>query len=116
MTNYPQLWPEGEIFIREVLIPTQCEPFPVLVTYTVPPFDIVVETWRNTDPEKAYSLFRQFIIDWDQQDKLTDDILISFLVTFPGTDKAIFNGWAEHMKERLAASLIVFTQGTDFIN
>lgn len=116
MTNHPQLWPEGETFIREVLIPTKYEPFPVLVTYTVPPFDIVVETWQNTDPEKAYSLFRQFIVDWDQQDKLTDDILISFLVTFPGTDKAIFNGWAEHMKERLAVSLAVFAQGTNSIN
>jgi hypothetical protein len=78
VTNHPQLWPEGETFIREVLIPTKYEPLPVLVTYIVPPFDAVVATWQNTDPEKAYSLFRQFIVDWDQQDKLTDDILISF--------------------------------------
>ncbi|WP_223878761.1 MULTISPECIES: hypothetical protein [Enterobacteriaceae] len=116
MIKTPQLWPEGETFIREVLIPTKYEPLPVLVTYIVPPFDAVVATWQNTDPEKAYSLFRQFIVDWDQQDKLTDDILISFLVTFPGTDKAIFNGWAEHMKERLAVSLAVFAQGTNSIN
>lgn len=116
MTNHPQLWPEGETFIREVLIPTKYEPLPVLVTYTVPPFDVVVATWQNADPEKVYPLFRQFIVDWDQQDKLTDDILISFLVTFPGTDKAIFNGWAEHMKERLAANQASFVHGTNSIN
>ncbi len=62
MTNHPQLWPEGETFIREVLIPTKYEPLPVLVTYTVPPFDTVVATWQNADPEKAYPLFRQFTL------------------------------------------------------
>jgi hypothetical protein len=38
------------------------------------------------------------------------------LVTFPGTDKAIFNGWAEHMKERLAANQASFVHGTNSIN
>jgi hypothetical protein len=42
-----------------------------------------VETWQNRDPAKAYALFRQFIVDWDQQDKLTDDILMCFLAGYP---------------------------------
>ncbi|EPJ8277290.1 TPA: hypothetical protein N2N62_004358 [Citrobacter freundii] len=108
MTNHPQLWPEGEIFIREVLIPTKYEPLPIVVTYIVPPFNVVVATWQNTDPEKAYSLFRQFIVDWNQQDKLTDNILQCFLVGYPGTDKAIFAGWCDHMKEALTANEKLF--------
>lgn len=77
------------------------------VTYTVPPFEIVVETWQSRDPEKAYALFRQFIVDWDQQDKLTDEILMCFLTAYPGTDEAIFAGWCEYMKESLATSMSV---------
>lgn len=77
------------------------------VTYTVPPFEIVVETWQNRDPAKAYALFRQFIVDWDQQDKLTDDILMCFLTAYPGTDEAIFAGGCEYMKESLATSMSV---------
>ncbi|SLM61724.1 hypothetical protein DAQ1742_00639 [Dickeya aquatica] len=38
------------------------------------------------------------------------------MVTFPGTDKAIFDAWVEHMKDRLAASLAVFAQSTNSIN
>ncbi|HBY4209468.1 TPA: hypothetical protein MIT91_12170, partial [Klebsiella pneumoniae] len=49
-------------------------------------------------------LFRQFIVDWDQQEKLTDDILKCFLMAYPGTDEAIFAGWCEYMKEILAAN------------
>ncbi|WP_254304453.1 hypothetical protein [Citrobacter freundii] len=101
MTNQVQLWPEGEVFTREVFIPTKYEPLPVEVTYIVPPFDNVVETWQNKDPAKAYALFRQFIVDWDQQDKLTDEILMCFLTAYPGTDEAIFVGWCEHMKSQL---------------
>lgn len=104
MTNQVQLWPEGEIFTREVLIPTKYEPLPVEITYTVPAFDVVVDTWQNKDPVKGYALFRQFIVDWDQQDKLTDDVLVSFLVAYPGTDEAIFAGWCEHMKKVLATN------------
>lgn len=104
MINQTQLWPEGEVFTREVLIPTKYEPLPVEVTYIVPPFDTVVETWQNKDPAKSYALFRRFIVDWDQQDKLTDDILQCFLVAYPGTDEAIFSGWCEHMKAVLSAN------------
>lgn len=64
------------------------------VTYTTPPFEIVVETWQNRDPAKAYAMFRQFIVDWDQEDKLTDNVLMSFLIAYPGTDEAIFEGGA----------------------
>lgn len=116
MTNQVQLWPEGEVFTREVLIPTKYEPLPVEVTYTVPPFEIVVETWQNRDPAKAYALFRQFIVDWDQQDKLTDDILMCFLAGYPGTEEAIFSGWYEHMKEVLTVNEQLFAGYSQSIN
>ena len=99
-----RLWPEGEQFTSEVMISTENEPFPVEITFTVPAFDVAVEFWKNTDPEKGYGLFRQFIVDWDQQEKLTDDILKCFLMAYPGTDEAIFAGWCEYMKEILAAN------------
>lgn len=111
-----QIWPEGQQFTLEVNLPTRYEPLPVEITYIVPPFDVVVEMWQNKDPEKAYLLFRQFIVDWDQQDKLTDDILMSFLVGYPGTDKAIFAGWCEHMEEVLAANNQVFAVVSNVIN
>ncbi|EMQ4444897.1 TPA: hypothetical protein ACGAON_002204 [Citrobacter freundii] len=104
----PLLWPEGEQFTREVLIPTKFEPLPVEITYIVPPFEVVVETWQNRDPAKGYTLFRQFIVDWDQQDKLTDDVLIAYLIKWPGTDMAIFDAWAEHMKDVIAKNLSAF--------
>lgn len=116
MTNQAQLWPEGEIFTREVFIPTKYDPLPVLVTYIVPPFDIVVETWQNKDPAKSYALFRQFIVDWDQQDKLTDDILISFLVGYLGTDEAIFSGWCKYMNEALIENEHLFSVRSQAIN
>ncbi|EKG7066364.1 hypothetical protein L6X33_RS02135 [Escherichia coli] len=114
--NQAQIWPEGEIFIREVLIPTKYEPLPVEITYTVPAFDVVVGTWQNKDPAKGYALFRQFLVDWDQQDKLTDDVLMSFLVAYPGTDEAIFAGWCEHMKELLAINAKQFSVLSQAIN
>lgn len=108
MTNQARLWPEGEIFTRKVLIPTNYDPLPVKVVYVVPPFDAVIETWQNKDPMKSYDLFRQFIVDWDQQDKLTDDVLIAYLIKWPGTDMAIFDAWAEHMKDVIAKNLSAF--------
>lgn len=116
MTNQVQLWPEGEVFTREVLIPTKYEPLPVEVTYIVPPFANVIETWQNKDPAKAYALFRQFIVDWDQQDKLTDEILMCFLTAYPGTDEAIFAGWCEHMKAHLEKNQESFTHSPNTIN
>lgn len=116
MTNQTQLWPEGEVFTKEVLIPTKYEPLPVQVTYIVPPFDIVVETWQNKDPAKAYALFRRFIIDWDQQDKLTDEVLVAYLIKWPGTDMAIFAGWYEHMKEVLTVNAQLFAGYSQSIN
>ncbi|EIY5070970.1 hypothetical protein MLE54_003867 [Klebsiella quasipneumoniae] len=104
MINQARLWPEGQVFTHKVLIPTNYDPLPVEVVYVVPPFEVVIETWQNKDPMKSYDLFRQFIVDWDQQEKLTDDILKCFLMAYPGTDKAIFSGWCEHMKEILAAN------------
>ncbi|MGK0600316.1 hypothetical protein [Yokenella regensburgei] len=105
MKEQPLMWPEGETFVREVMIPTEDESFPVLVTFTVPKFEVAVEFWKNTDPDKAYGLFRQFIIDWDQQDKLTDDVLIAYLFKWPGTDVAIVTSWAEHMKSLLVEKI-----------
>lgn len=116
MTKQMLLWPEGEVFTREVLIPTKYEPLPVEVTYIVPPFDKVVETWQNREPAKAYAFFRQFIVDWDQQDKLTDEILMCFLTAYPGTNEAIFAGWCEHMKDCLEKNNKRFSAVSDVIN
>ncbi|HBT5562329.1 TPA: hypothetical protein MCA25_003774 [Klebsiella pneumoniae] len=116
MTNQARLWPEGEVFTRKVLIPTNYEPLPVKITYTVPAFDVVVDIWQNKDPAKGYTLFREFIVNWDQQDKLTDDVLMSFLVTYPGTDEAIFAGWCEHMEELLATNEKQFYSYSQAIN
>lgn len=116
MTNQVQLWPEGEVFTREVLIPTKYEPLPVKVTYTTPPFEIVVETWQNRDPAKVYALFRQFIVDWDQEDKLTDDVLMLFLIAYPGTDEAIFEGWCEHMKYVIGVSQVAMFDPPRILN
>lgn len=77
---------------------------------------MVVETWQNKDPAKGYTLFRQFIVDWDQQDKLTDDVLMAFLVAYPGTDEAIFAGWCEYMKETLIENEHSFSVRSQAIN
>lgn len=111
-----QMWPEGEQFTRSVNIPTKYGPLPVSITYIVPPFETVVATWKNREPEKAYPLFRQFIVDWDQEDKLTDDVLMEFLFYWPGTDKAIFAGWCEHMEEVLVANNQAFDMVSTVIN
>ena len=116
MTNQAQIWPEGETFTREVLIPTKYEPLPVEITYIVPAFDVVVDNCHNKDPAKGYALFRQFIVDWDQQDKLTDDVLMSFLLAYPGTDEAILAGWCEHMKKVLATNKKQFPTLSQTIN
>lgn len=102
MNSTHRIWPEGDQFTLEVDIPTRFEPVPVLITFVVPAFDVVVETWQNKDPLKTYPLFRQFIVDWDMQDTLTDDLLMSFLIAYPGTAEAIFDCWAAHMKGVLA--------------
>ncbi|XWJ92937.1 hypothetical protein ACRARH_12485 [Phytobacter ursingii] len=113
MNNQEQLWPEGEQFTLEVVIPTGLgqheegtepdgyEDFPVMVTFRVPPFDVVVETWRNTDTAKSFGLFRQFIVGWDQEDVITDKVLMGYLYAYPGTDEALFSAWTEYMKGRL---------------
>ncbi|EPF6161720.1 hypothetical protein MWS90_003641 [Citrobacter sedlakii] len=115
MNDKAQLWPEGELFTREVVIPTGAglpedgvepvgyEDFPIMVTFIVPPFEVVVETWRNTDPAKSFGLFRQFIVEWDQEDVLSDKVLMGFLYAYPGTDEALFKSWTEFMKSRLAS-------------
>jgi hypothetical protein len=63
LTNQARLWPEGEVFTRKVLIPTNYDPLPVEVVYIVPPFEVVVALWQNKEHEKTYPLFRQFIQD-----------------------------------------------------
>lgn len=99
-----RLWPEGTQFTREVMIPTKYELLPVLVTFAVPAFEVVVAMWKNEDPEQAYPLFRQFIVDWDQEETLTDYVLMSYLYAFPGSDEAMMRVWADHMKKALAAN------------
>ncbi|MDR7939061.1 hypothetical protein RIU82_03735 [Enterobacter soli] len=110
MSGKAQLWPEGRVFTREVVIqtghgpseegavPAGYEDFPVMMTFIVPPFDVVVETWRNADPAKSYALFRQFIVGWDQEDVLSDKVLMGFLCAYPGSDEAIFTVFCEHIK------------------
>lgn len=123
-----RLWPEGDQFTREVIIPTGAglpeegiepegyEDFPVMVTFRVPPFDVVVETWRNTDPAKSYALFRQFVVDWDQEDVLSDEVLMGFLYSYPGADEALFKIWVEYVKCRLATSGLSFRMFSGTIN
>lgn len=116
MNSTQRIWPEGDQFTLEVYIPTNFESLPVLITYVVPAFEVVVETWRNKDPAKSYTLFRQFIVDWDMQDRITDSVLMSFLMAYPGTSEAIFDAWSAYMKELLAANSLNFSQVTGAIN
>ncbi|MGG8133437.1 hypothetical protein PGO54_04970 [Klebsiella aerogenes] len=102
MTNQVRIWPEGEVFTRKVLMPTNYDPVPVEVVYVVPPFEVVVALWKNRDPEKMYPLFRQFIQSWSLEEKLTDNLLATFIVAYSGTADAIFYGWSEYMKGFLA--------------
>jgi len=101
---------------EEGIEPAGYEDFPVMVTFTVPPFDLVVETWQNKDQAKAYPLFRQFIVGWDQEDTLTDQVLMGFLYAYPGTDEAMFRAWCAHMKEVLTARQLAFTLVSNSIN
>lgn len=129
MTEATQLWPEGETFTREVIIPTgfgSClksdeepvgyEDFPVMVTFVVPPFEIVVDMWKNTVPERSYGLFRQFIVGWDQEEELTDKVLMGYLYAYPGTDEALFRCWMEYMKEKLEKNKAAFVHSPITIN
>lgn len=128
MNDKAKLWPEGELFTREVVIqtglgpseegvePAGYEDFPVMVTFIVPPFDVVVETWRNTDPAKSFGLFRQFIVGWDQEEVLSDKVLMGFLYAYPGTDEALFKSWTEYMKSRLSAIQQDFMFAKNVIN
>lgn len=128
MSINAQLWPEGELFTCEVVIPAGAgltedgvepvgyEDFPVMVTFIVPPFDIVVEIWRNTDPAKSYGLFRQFIVGWDQEEVLTDKMLMSYLYAYPGTDEAFFKCWMGHIKCRLAGNEQRFARSSMALN
>lgn len=116
MSTKPQLWPAGEQFTREVIIQTNTALLPVMITYTVPPFEAVIEAWQNTDPTKSYLQLRQFIIGWDLQDTLTDDVLISFLASYSGTHEVILNGWCGHMKDRLTANQLLLSMVSLLVN
>jgi hypothetical protein len=50
------------------------------------------------------------------QDRLTDNMLMSFLVAYPGTAAVIFEVWAAQMKKLLAANSQNFSQVTGAIN
>lgn len=108
MNAKPQLWPAGEQFTREVIIQTNTDPVPVMITYTVPTFEAVVEAWQNTDPAKSYLQLRQFIIGWDLQETLTDTVLMSFLTSYSGTYEAILNGWCSYVNNILKKNVGVF--------
>ncbi|WP_247751140.1 hypothetical protein [Citrobacter freundii] len=122
------LWPEGEQFTREVIMPTGAglpeegvepvgyEDFPVMVTFRVPSFDVLVETWRNTDPYKSFGLFRQFIVSWDQEDELTDKMLAGYLYAYPGAEENMFRVFCEYVKEAILANQKSFTQISEAIH
>lgn len=103
MIDDPRAWPEGETFIRAVELPVQGDLVDVEVTFTVPPFETLVAMNENSDPEKAYPLFRQFIVDWDMEEKLTDYVLKCFLLQDIRVSEVMFSAWADHMKEHIAA-------------
>lgn len=84
------------------MIPTNYDPVPVEVVYVVPPFEVVVALWKDKDPEKMYPLFHQFIQSWSLEEKLTDNLLATFIVAYSETADVIFAGWYEHMKDLLA--------------
>lgn len=94
------------------MISTEDEPFPVLVTFIVPAFEVAVAMWRNKDPEKAYPLFRQFkfIVARDQEKELTDKMLAGYLYTSPGADEAIFTAFCKYVKEGILANQVSFHQ------
>ncbi|MBU9823905.1 hypothetical protein [Rahnella perminowiae] len=116
MNSAQRIWPEGDQFTKPVTLQTNTGPLEVEITYTVPPFEVVVEFWQNKNPEKSYPLFRQFLVDWDMQDKLTDNVLITFLMAYSGTSEAIFEAWATHMTHYIVANNQVYSQASAAIN
>lgn len=98
-----RVWPEGMTFEKTVILPTVDDPINVIITLIVPSFDKVIEAQRNRNPNKAYQLLRQFIIDWDLEDKLTDLGLMSFLSMDIDVSRIIYAAWCDHMKEHIAA-------------
>lgn len=123
-----QLWPEGEQFTQEVIIPTGAglpqegveregyEDFPIMVTFRVPAFDVVLESWRNTDPAKCFYLFRQFIVGWDQEDELTDEMLVGYLYAYPGADENMFRIFCEHITAVIKERIRKYTLQSQLIN
>ncbi|QIE97737.1 hypothetical protein G5574_12530 [Pantoea stewartii] len=101
--NNDRIWPEGMQFTKTVDLPTKDEPLPVEIVFTVPAFDVVVETHHNTDPERAFYLFRQYLVSWDQQETMTDAILKSYLVKFPGSGDVIFKAWSDWITGHITA-------------
>lgn len=116
MRNQARIWPEGESFTYEVLIPTSEGPLPVEVTYVVPAFEVVVALWQNKEHEKTYPLFRQFIQGWSLEKKLTDNVLKAFLRAYPGTANKIMHGWQEHMQSALTENEHLFAMQSQTIN
>ena len=116
MTNQVRLWPEGEVFTRKVMIPTNYDPLPVEVVYVVPPFEVVVALWQNKEHEKTYPLFRQFIQGWSLEKKLTDNVLKAFLRAYPGTANKIMHVWQEHMQSALTENEHLFAMQSQTIN
>jgi len=114
--NDPRAWPEGTLFSKTVNLPSQGDLVEVEVTFTVPPFETVVDTFQNRDPDKAYPLFRKFIVDWDLQEKLQDHVLMCFLLQDIRVSEVMFAAWADHMKEHIAARQLNVMQSPATIN
>lgn len=50
------------------------------------------------------------------QDRITDSVLMSFLMAYPGTSQAIFDAWSAHIKGLLAANNMTYSQAKDALN
>lgn len=53
---------------------------------------------------KVQPLFRQFIVDWNQEATLTDYVLMSYLWGSLGAGEVMLKMWANHMKKVLATN------------
>lgn len=102
MTNQARLWPEGEMFTRKVIVPTEDSAVPVEVTYIVPAFDVLVEMVQNKDPGKNYDYLLQLIVEWDKvRGDMIDLILKSYILTCPGAYHTLIGAWYEYISERI---------------
>lgn len=88
------LWPEGEKFTREVIMPTGAgipeegvepvgfEDFPVMVTFRVPAFDVVLAGYLYAYPGADENMFRVFC-------EYVKEVILANQKSFPQISEAI---------------------------